>query len=401
MLPKLAGGEYTPKEEIASRIAGLKNLMSKSGIDFCLIVQHVDLFYFTGSAQKATLVITADGEPLYFVLRNVERARAETPLSVTEVRSDRDMVRMLRKKGVFKGRGGMELDVVPVAVFQRLKELMAFEDFTDISGLIKELRIVKSPFEIEQARRSGAICDAVFAFAPKVIREGAKEIDIDAALVAVGRQNGHQGLLRMRGLNQEMMNLYVTSGYAGTVPSAGDVPIAGLGVSPAVPQGSSLKAVERGVPVLVDYGGGYNGYITDETRPYAVGRLDDMFRKPYEVAREILEDLEVFGKEGMDCTALFERAYGRVKRAGLEAHFMGYGPDRVSFIGHGLGLEINELPVITARHRRVLMEGMFFAVEPKFVFPGKGSIGIEVDFVTRKDRLERVTKTPIDLVELG
>jgi Xaa-Pro aminopeptidase len=89
-----------------------------------------------------------------------------------------------------------------------------------------------------------------------------------------------------------------------------------------------------------------------------------------------------------------------VKKAGLEQHFMGFGPERVSFIGHGLGLEINELPVITGRHKRVLVEGNVFAFEPKFVFPGKGAVGIEVDFITRKDRLERVTQTPIDLVEI-
>ncbi len=400
MLREHAAGEYTPKEEIAARIAGLKALMAKSGIDFCVIVQNVDLFYFTGSTQKATLVVPLDDEPLYFVARSVGRARVETPLAVIEAKSDRDMANALRAKGILKGRGGMEFDVVPVAVFQRLCSLMGFSDFADVSDLIKELRIVKSPFEIEQVRRSGAICDAIFAEAPKVIREGVREVDIDAALVAAGRRFGHQGMLRMRGLNQEMMNLYVTAGYSGTVASAGDVPIAGLGVTPAIAQGSSMHAVQKGIPVLVDYGGGYNGYITDETRPFVVGRLDETFRKPFEVAREIVEDAGSFGKEGVDCTAIYERAYASAKKAGLEQHFMGFGPERVSFIGHGLGLEINELPVVTGRHKRMLVEGHIFAFEPKFVFPGKGAIGIEVDFIARKNKLERVTGTPIDLVEL-
>ncbi len=392
--------EGTPKEEIAARIDGLKGLMEKSGIDFSVILQHVDLFYFTGSAQRGTLVVPLDGEPLYFVLRSVGRALAETPLSVIEAKSDRDMAKTLRGKGVLKGKGGMELDVVPVAVFRRLKDLMGLDDVADVSDLVKELRIVKSAFEIEQLRRSGAICDAVFAEAAKVIKEGMSEVEIDAALVATGRRRGHQGLLRMRGLNQEMMNLYVTTGESGTIASAGDVPIAGLGVTAAVAQGSSLSRVQRGVPVLVDYGGGYNGYITDETRPFVVGRLDETFRKPYEVAREIIEDAQVFGKEGVDGTAIYDRAYAMAKKAGLEQHFMGFGPERVSFIGHGVGLEINELPVITGRHKRTLVEGHVFAFEPKFVFPGKGAIGIEVDFIARKDRLERVTKTPIDLVKL-
>ncbi len=400
MLTQLSIDSLTPAEEIAARIAGLRGLMDESGVDFCVIMQHVDLFYFTGSTQKATLVVTAEGDPLYFVQRSVERARMESPLPVIEVGSDKQIGSVLKEKGILKGKGGMELDVVPVSVFQRFASITGFDHFTDISGLIKALRIVKSPFEIEQVRKSGAICDAVFASAPAVIREGAREVDIDAALVAVARQHGHQGFLRMRGLNQEMMNLYVTSGYTGTIASAGDVPVSGIGMTAAIAQGSSRKTVERGIPVLVDNGGGYNGYITDETRSYVVGRLDETFLKPFDVAREILEDTETFGKEGVNCTEIFARAYGLVRRAGLEAHFMGFGADQVSFIGHGLGLEINELPVITARHSMVLKEGVLFACEPKFVFPGKGVIGIEVDFITRKERLERVSKTPLDLVQL-
>ncbi len=145
MLREHAAGEHTPKEEIAARIAGLKALMAKSGIDFCVIVQHVDLFYFTGSTQRATLVVPLDDEPLYFVARSVGRARVETPLAVMEAKSDRDMANALRAKGILKGKGGMEFDVVPVAVFQRLCGLMGFNDFVDVSDLIKETPDRKKP----------------------------------------------------------------------------------------------------------------------------------------------------------------------------------------------------------------------------------------------------------------
>ncbi len=393
-------GEHTPKAEIETRIANLKKLMAASGVDFTVIMQNVDLFYFTGSLQKATLVVPLDRDPLFFVQRSIERAQAESPLPVIGIKSDKEMGQALKDTGVLKGTGGMELDVVPVTVFERFKGIAGFDKFIDVSGLIKELRLIKSPFELEQVRKSAAICDRVFPRAHEVIREGVREVDIDAELVAQGRKHGHQGFLRMRGLNQEMMNLYVTSGASGTIHSSGDVPIAGFGVSPAIAQGSSTKTVERHIPVLVDYGGGYNGYITDETRPYVVGALDDTFRTPYDVARAIVEEAEVFGKEGLDGTEIFAAAYAHVKKAHLEDHFMGFGPGQVGFVGHGLGLEINELPVITPRHKMVMQEGMVFAFEPKFIFPGKGAIGIEVDFIVRKDRLERVTRTPIDLVVL-
>jgi Xaa-Pro aminopeptidase len=125
-----------------------------------------------------------------------------------------------------------------------------------------------------------------------------------------------------------------------------------------------------------------------------------MFRKPYDCARQIVEETQAFARAGMDTTEVFLRARDLAKRAHLTDYFMGYGPTRVRFIGHGLGIEINELPVITARHHTILEEGMVFAFEPKFIFPGKGAIGVEVDFIVRKDGLERVTETPIDLVVL-
>jgi Xaa-Pro aminopeptidase len=289
---------------------------------------------------------------------------------------------------------------VPVSFFDRWKNILVFENFTDVWPLIRDLRIVKSSFEIIQVKKSGGVCDHVFDKAREVVREGMREVDIAAILEAEGRMVGHQGFLRMRGLNQEMMNLYITHGRSGTIPSSGDVPIAGTGVTHAIAQGPSLNTVEHGVPVVIDYGGGYNGYITDETRSFVVGEMKELFRKPYEVAKEIVEDATAYGKEGIDGTELFNRAEAKVKNAGLEEYFMGFGPGKVSFVGHGLGLEINELPVITPRHHITLQEGMVFAFEPKFIFPGEGAIGIEVDYIVRKDRLERVTRTPIDLVTI-
>jgi Xaa-Pro aminopeptidase len=398
MLTNLVAAEFTPKADLDMRIAGLKAGMEAEGIAFAVILQNADFFYFSGTMQKGVMIVPLEGEPLLFIEKSVDRARIESPLNLIPIKKEKEIRNILAEKGALKGKGSMELDVIPVAVFERYKGLLGVESFTDISPIIKELRIVKSPFEIDQVKRSGEIVSRVFEKARHVVSEGVREIDIDADLVAEGRRYGHHGFLRMRGLNQEMMNLYVTTGVSATIHSAGDVPISGIGVSAAIPQGSSIKTVERGVPVNVDYGGGYNGYITDETRPFVAGELREEFRRPYEVAREIVEEAAQFGKEGVNATELFDKAYTRAKNAGLEEGFMGHGAGKVGFIGHGLGLEINELPVITPRHKRVLKEGMVFAFEPKFILPGKGAIGIEVDFIVRKDRFERVIDFPIDIV---
>jgi Xaa-Pro aminopeptidase len=398
MWQSLVASDYTPKEELLQRINGLKEKMAEAGIGFSVIMQNADLFYFSGTIQKGVMVVPVDGDPFLFVERSLERVHAETPLDITPIKRDKEIGAILQQKGILKGKGGMELDVVPVSVFERFKALVGFEEFVDVTPLVRELRIVKSPFEIEQIKRSGRIISRIFEKAKHVVREGIREIDIDAELVAEGRRYGHQGFLRMRGFNQEMMNLYVTAGATSGIPSNADVPISGLGLTAAIAQGSSLKPVERGVPVLVDYGGGYNGYVTDETRVYVAGDMKERFKKAYEVTKEIVEDVTSFGREGIDCTEIFNRTYQLVKRAQLRDHFMGFGEGQVSFVGHGLGLEINELPVITSRHSRVLKEGMVFAFEPKFIFPGEGSVGIEVDFIARKQGLERVVDFPIDVV---
>jgi len=390
--------DLTPKEEIEGRIRGLMERMSAEGVSFAVILQNVDLFYFTGTAQKSVLVVSLDEGPLFFVEKSLARARAETPLDIIPIKRDKDVKEVLAAKGILKGQGGMEFDVLPVAAYERWKTMLGYEAFRDISSLIKELRIVKSPFEIEQVRRSGEIVSKVFAKVPEVVRVGEREVDIGAALDTEGKKHGHQGFLRMRGLNQEMMNIYVTHGHSATYASWADVPISGVGVTHAVGQGSSINRVERDIPLIVDYGGGYNGYITDETRVVVVGELKDRFLAAYGVAREIIEDAAAYGRSGIIATELYTRALDLVKKAGLEDYFMGHGEGQVSFVGHGLGLEINELPVITPRHRVELRKGMVFAYEPKFIFPGLGAVGIEVDFIVRGDRLERVTDFPIDII---
>jgi len=397
MLKTLLISDLTPKEEIDRRIEELKKHMASHHVSFSIILQNVDLFYFTGTIQKGVLVIPLEGEPLFFVEKSLNRAAIETPLEIIPVKSDRDIKNILIEKHILKGKGGMELDVVPVLVYERWKTLLTFENIVDISKLIKEVRLVKSEFEIQQIKKSGDIIAKVFDKAKEVIQEGMREVDIAAFLESEGRIQGHQGFLRMRGLNQEMMNVYITHGYSATITSAGDVPISGVGVTHAIAQGPSVNRVQRGIPLLIDYGGGYNGYITDETRTFVVGEMNDTFKKAYEIARDIVDDATTNGCEGMNGTELYNRALRLVKKARLEDFFMGHGEGKVSFIGHGLGLEINELPVITPRHSIILKEGMVFAFEPKFIFPGEGAVGIEVDYIVRPGRLERVTDTPIDV----
>ena len=273
-------------------------------------------------------------------------------------------------------------------------------EFEDLSREIKQIRSIKSEFEIRQIKRAGEIVTRVFSEVKHYLHEGISEVELDARLTSVGRALGHQFFMRMRGLNQEMMNIHVLSGESAGVTTYSDTPFGGPGLNAAIAQGSSAKRIRRDEPVVIDYGAGYNGYVTDETRTFVLGRLKDPFIKACQVALDIIADVESFGRTGVVPARIYEGAQQRADKAGLGPHFMGYGEGQVAFVGHGLGLEINEWPVISKGEKRPLQPGMVFAFEPKFVFPGKGAVGTECDYIVRENGLERVTLFPKEVVIL-
>ena len=121
----------------------------------------------------------------------------------------------------------------------------------------------------------------------------------------------------MRGLNQEMMNIHVLSGKSATVTTYSDTPFGGPGLNPAIAQGSSARLIEKDQPVVIDYGAGYNGYVTDETRTFVVGRLKDPFIKACQVALDIIAELESSGRAGVIPACIYERAQEIAEKADL------------------------------------------------------------------------------------
>ncbi len=389
--------EQISRDELTKRIETLQSKMIENGINASLFLQNVDIYYFTGTMQKSVLVIPAKGEILFFIQKSIERAKTETPFEFSIYPGDEEIAKILKKMGIAKGKWGAELDIIPANIFYTWQKLLDSVDFVNIHPLIRALRMIKSEYEIRQIKKSGTIVDYVFSKAKEIIKEGITELEISAILESQGRMAGHNGVLRMRGFNQEMDNITVTNGISGTITSYADAPILGAGLCPAVPHGSSLKRLEKHLPILIDYGACFNGYVTDETRPFVIEKLEDFFKKPYETTLNIINKTIEMGREGVNAKDIFNSAYEIVKKAGLEDFFMGYGEGKVFFIGHGIGLEINEFPVFTPKHDIILKEGMVFAFEPKFIFPQKGVIGIELDFIVRKDKLERVTNTPFEI----
>jgi Xaa-Pro dipeptidase len=384
-----------PREEIERRVGAFQAALRAEGLTGALVVQDVDLYYLTGTAQSAHLVVPAEGEPALFVRKTLERARRETPLERVEpLQSLRELPAALASAGLERGRLGLELDVLPAAQYLGYARRLDGFELADCSGPIRRLRAIKSPWELERIRLASDQLSHVDEWMAETLREGMTEIELAAELERLLRLNGHQGPVRFRGFNQELFYGSVLAGPSGAVPGSTETPIVGPGPNLLISKGASPRRIERGEPILVDLAGSNDGYLSDQTRTFSLGPLDGRWREAHDLAREILMNVAAEARPGVAPSELCERAVGLAGE--LEDRFMG----GVSFVGHGFGLEIDELPVLAPGFDDPLEEGMVFALEPKFVFPGEGAVGIENSYAVTGDGVERLTTATEELVEL-
>jgi Xaa-Pro dipeptidase len=384
-----------PSAEVEGRLARLQAGLSTRGLEAAVIMQNADLYYFSGTVQRSFLYVPAAGEPTLFVRKLFSRARLESPLAgVVEMAGSRDLPGLVAERyGALPRRMGLELDVLPVTEYRRLEKLFPQALFDDVGRDIVRLRAVKSPWEVERIRAAAAVAAGVCELIPGILREGLTEVAFAGLVEAEARRLGHEGIIRMRGFNQEMFYGHLLTGVSGAAASYLDTPLAGTGLSPAVAQGASFRAIRRGDHVVFDFAPVREGYIADLTRIFALGEMHSELRRAYDAAMRIQAAVVAAARPGVTCRALYDLAVRIAADEGLAASFMGHGAGKVRFIGHGVGLELDELPVLTASDV-TLAEGMVIALEPKFVLPGLGAIGIENTWLMTSSGLARITDAP-------
>ncbi|MCM2358665.1 MAG: Xaa-Pro peptidase family protein [Geobacteraceae bacterium] len=391
----------TPKNELEYRYRKLQQYMAEEGLDAVIILQNADLFYFTGTIQSGNLYIPAAGEPIYMVRKDFSRARMECGLKeVVPFVTMREIPAILGERGYPEPvRIGMELDVLPVNFLERYRKVFPRGEFVDATPLIRKVRMVKSHYEIHILQDAAQQVDKVYRRAREVIREGMSDIELAAELEFVARKEGHHGLIRMRAFNGEMVYGHVISGADTAVPAYLDTPFGGMGPHPCFGQGASWKRIGRNEPVVVDFSGSFDGYLVDQTRIFAVGGICDRLRKGYDDMVRVQQRMEELAAPGMPWGRLYEECLALAVELGYEESFMGARGAQVSFIGHGLGLEIDEYPFIARGFDDMTLEaGMVFAFEPKVVFPGEGAVGIENTFYLTESGLKRLTFSDEELV---
>ena len=389
---------YLPKEELARRIASFQSSLQKQEVDGALLIQNVDVYYFSGTMQRAHLFIPASGEPVLMIKRSYVRAVEESALErVVHMENPKDILPVLKSHGYDSLKTvGMELDVLPVAQHARYGKMLAGVKIVDVSPAIRNLRMIKSPYEIGLLKKCSELNSEIYGMMKELIREGVSELKLAGEIEALYRERGSSALLRLRGFNQELTYGHLLSGSNTAVSSYFDGPTGGMGPDPAYPQGAGFRLVQRNEPLMIDYGFVYYGYASDQTRVFCLGELPDRLLQAYDAARQILYRLAEMGKPGVSCESLYHTALEMAENFGFGGNFMGY-PEKVTFVGHGIGLELDELPVAAAGVKTPLAEGMIIAIEPKIILPG-GAVGIENTYLVTGDGMESITDFEEDII---
>ena len=141
---------------------------------------------------------------------------------------------------------------------------------------------------------------------------------------------------------------------------------------------------------MIDMAGNYTPYLSDMTRTFSVGEIPEIAHRAHQLSIRMHQEFMTFVKPGVACSDVYERAMEMVVENNMEEYFMGT-TQQAKFIGHGVGLEINEPPVFAPRSREVLQTSMAIALEPKFVLPGIGAVGIENTYFVTETGIETVT----------
>jgi len=396
------GFQYTPFEEIENRFIKVRAEMKKQEMEALLVIQKMDFYYLSGTTQDGLLFLPLEGQPLLMIKREYERAKVESPIKeVVSLKSLRDIPSLIQPIwNRLPHRLGLEFDLLPVKDYFKFQELFPGTRFTDASGVLREARKIKSPFEIDLMRKAGEIGRKVYRKARKILRKGMTEIEFGGLLEAAAKRYGHEGLLRVRSLNYEAYTWHVLSGPAGGIVSQSDSPMGGLGLSPAFPVGASLRSMKFHEPILVDFGTCYHGYQADETRMFSIGRLRQKLTDAYNACREIHDAVLEEVRPGADCEAIFLKTLRLAEKLGYKESYLGPPGLQVHFIGHGIGLELNELPFIAQGQSYPMEQGMTFAVEPKIVFPGEGSVGLENTLVVTEKGYEILTPVEQEIFQV-
>lgn len=384
------------REEFEMRISKIRKAMASQNADAVLLNSSVNLFYLSGGVCRGYFYIPKDEEPLFFM---IPPAKSDFSGAI-EIRKPEQIPAELEKAGYrLPKRLGLEFADLFYSDVERLKKVFLNAEYIDGSSVMRTSRLVKTPFELAKMREDGIRHCAVYSKIGSCYREGMTDLEFQIEIEHILRLEGCLGYLRAAGSAMEINMGSVIAGPNAEESSPYDFTMGGAGVDPSLPVGASGLIMKPGMSVMVDMNGGFNGYQTDMTRCWTIGEISDKAYKAHECSRKILRELERIALPGIETGKLYRTAESIAAESGFGRYFMGYS-HKVKFIGHGIGIELNEAPVIMERNKSLLEENMTLAIEPKFVIPGTGAVGVENTYVVGEHGLINLTPFKEELENL-
>jgi Xaa-Pro aminopeptidase len=366
---------HPPIADLADRLARARAATRASQIDALLVSPGPDLRYLTGydaiPLERLTcLVLRSDGDP-QVVVPGLERAAAlaspigELGLEVLTWGELEDPYALVASLLPAVGRAGLDNHMWAEKVL-RLRAAMPGVDQLLAGAVLRELRMRKTPDEVEALRRAGAAIDRVHARVPEWLRAGRTEREVGKHIADAILAEGHVSV---------------------------DFVIVGSGPNGASPHHElSDRVIVDGEPVVVDIGGTMpDGYCSDETRTYSVGEPPADFAVYYAVLQDAQAAACDHVRPGVTAESVDAVARTIISDAG-------YGDLFVHRTGHGIGLETHEDPYIVSGNTEVLEPGMAFSIEPGIYVSGRHGARIEDIVVCGETAGERVNLRPRDLV---
>mgnify|MGYP000338376985 FL=1 len=383
--------------ELKLRRDKIRALMVQQGIDAALITCNVNLIYTYGRVVNGYLYLPLNAPARLFIKRpnDIEGEH------IHPIRKPEQITELLKECGLpLPAKLMLEGDELSFTEYNRLAACFPETEVVPCgTALIRQARSVKTPIEIEMFRRSGAAHTKAYEQIPSVYQPGMTDRQLSIEIERLMRLEGCLGIFRVFGQSMEIFMGSLLAGDNAAVPSPYDFALGGKGLDPSLPGGVSGTLLQAGQCFMVDMGGNFYGYMGDMSRVFSIGRLPEQAYTAHQTCIEIQEEIAAMAKPGTVCEDMYNKAIEIVTKAGFADYFMGVD-QKAKFIGHGIGLEINEMPVLAPRMKQELEPGMVFALEPKIVLPGIGPVGIENSWAVTTDGLEKLTLCKEEIIEL-
>ncbi len=380
----------------------LQALLKDNGIEAALLSYHRDLYFYAGTSQPCNLLVPQEGSPVLFVRRAIDFVRQETCLeNLISAAGFEPIYESLLDRFPQGGKLGVALDILPARLYLRMQQYFPKFELVNVSPLILQQRMIKEEAEIKRLKDAAEVFKEAHRAVMENLRPGITEKELALEVYRAVRKGGAEavnfhrrwdGVSSHEGVLAGSKTAWQISGLAMTVT--------GKGEGSHLPWGASKERLEKGDQVVLDIGIHAGGYHNDTARTYVVGKADSLLRERYQAVEEIMQNALTKLIPGVPAEEVYFSALEKAKSLQVEHYLQGCGDMQGNYIGHGIGVELDEPPALMEGVKEPLQKNMVVCVEPKLIIPHWGAANVEDTLIVRGNSPESLSSVPRKLYEV-